>query len=89
MIVIDTWKGLITNASPYSVPPGAAVTQVNFQCRRPGELSARNGQTAVSFTTHSGATVAVVEMFRCPIGGVVSVIYQNSSGHVLIAKGLQ
>lgn len=88
MIVIDTWKGLVTNGSPYALPPGAAVTQVNFQCRRPGELAARNGQTSVTFTTHTGTTVPVVEMFRCPIGAQESVIYQNLSGHVFIAKGL-
>lgn len=89
MIVIDTWRGLITNASPYSLPPGAAVTQSNFQCRRPGELAARNGQTSVTFTTHTGATTAVVEMFRCPIGASESVLYQNAAGHILIAKGIQ
>lgn len=89
MIVIDTWKGLVTNGSPYALPVGAAVTQSNFQCRRPGELNARNGQASVTFTTHAGATVAIVEMFRCPIGASESVIYQNASGHVFIAKGLQ
>lgn len=88
MIVIDTWKGLVTNGSPYALPAGAAVTQSNFQCRRPGELSARNGQVSVTFTTHTGGSVAVVEMFRCPIGAQESVIYQNTSGHIFIAKGL-
>lgn len=89
MIVIDTWKGLVTNGSPYALPAGAAVTQSNFQCRQPGELSARNGQVAVTFTTHAGSTLPIVEMFRCPIGASESVIYQNSSGHLFIAKGLQ
>lgn len=89
MIVIDTWKGLITNASPYALPPGAAVTQVNFQCRRPGELTTRSGQAAVTFATHSGSTSQVIEMFRCPLGASESVLYQNAAGHVFIAKGLQ
>lgn len=88
MIVIDTWKGLVTNGSPYALPPGAAVSQVNFQCRRPGELSARNGQTSVTFATHTGGSSPVVEMFRCPIGAAESVIYQTEAGHVFIAKGL-
>lgn len=88
MIVIDTWKGLVTNASPYALPPGTAVSQINFQCRRPGELSARNGQTAVTFATHSGAAHAVIEMFRCPLGAVESVLYQNANGEVRIAKGI-
>lgn len=89
MIVIETWRGLVTNGSPYALPPGAAVTQVNFQCRRPGELTARNGQTSVTFSTHSAGSTQVVEMFRCPIGASESVIYQSADGHVRIAKGLQ
>ena len=89
MIVIETWRGLVTNGSPYALPPGAAVTQVNFQCRRPGELTARNGQTSVTFSTHGAGSTQVVEMFRCPIGASESVIYQSADGHVRIAKGLQ
>jgi len=89
MIVIDTWRGLITNGSPYALPPGAAVTQANFQCRVLGELNARNGQTSVTFSTHSAGATQVVEMFRCPIGAAESVIYQSADGHIRIARGLQ
>lgn len=88
MIVIDTWKGLVTNASPYALPPGTAVSQVNFQCRKPGELSARGGQTAVTFPTHTAGSTAIIEMFRCPVGASESVLYQNAAGEVRIAKGL-
>jgi hypothetical protein len=88
MIIIDTWKGLVTNASPYAVPIGAAVTQSNFQCRRPGELSARNGQASVTIATHAGTTVPIVEMFRAPLAGVEAVVYQNASGHIFVAKGI-
>lgn len=89
MIVIDTWRGLVTNGSPYALPPGAAVSQTNFQCRRPGELTARGGQAALTITTHTGATVPVIEIFRAPIAGVESVIYQNLSGNLFVAKGVQ
>jgi hypothetical protein len=78
----------VTNSSPYAVPVGAAVTQSNFQCRKPGELSARNGQTSVTIATHSGTTAPIIEMFRAPLAGVESVIYQNSSGHIFVAKGI-
>jgi hypothetical protein len=87
MITIDTWRGLVTNGSPYALPVGAAVTQVNFQCRRPGELSARGGQTSTTFTTHSAGTTQIVEMFRCPIGASESVIYQSADGSIRIARG--
>jgi hypothetical protein len=88
MITIDTWKGLVTNGSPYALPPGAAVVQTNFQCRRPGELSARGGQTAATFSTTAGCTVAIIEMFRCPIGASESVVVQGADGNIYVAKGL-
>jgi hypothetical protein len=89
MITIDTWKGLMSNGSPYAAPVGSAVTQVNFQCRRPGELAARGGQQAVTFSASASNSIPVIQMFRCPIGSLESVVFQNSSGDVYIAKGLQ
>ena len=88
MIIIETWRGLITSGSPYALPVGAAVTQVNFQCRRPGELTARAGQATVSFTTHTAAATQVVEMFRCPIGASETILYQSADGTLRIARGL-
>lgn len=89
VITIDKWGGLVTNASPYTLAAGAAVTQVNFQCIRPGELTSRNGQTSVTFTTHSGSTAAPVVMCRHQVGQLECVVYQNASGHVFVGKGLQ
>jgi hypothetical protein len=89
MIVIDNWKGLVTNASPYAIPAGAAVTQVNFQCVRPGELTSRFGQTTLSITTHSATSSAPVVMVRHQIGSSECVVYQNASGHLIIARGVQ
>jgi hypothetical protein len=89
MIVIDNWKGLVTNASPYAIPPGAAVTQVNFQCVRPGELTSRFGQTSVTFTTHTGATTAPVVMVRHQLGAQECVVYQDAAGVLIAARGLQ
>lgn len=86
MIVIDKWAGLVTNASPYSIPPGASVTQVNLQCLRPGELACRPGLNAVSFSSHTGSTSPVVSMMRVP-GSTESLIYQNSAGQIRIARG--
>lgn len=86
MIVIEKWAGLVTNASPYSLPPGAGVTQVNLQVISPGRLSVRPGTTSVSFSSHTGSTQAIVSAFRYP-GDVESVLYQNSSGSIRVAKG--
>jgi hypothetical protein len=89
MIVIDNWKGLVTNASPYAIPPGAAVTQVNFQCVRPGELTSRFGQTTVGFATHNrGAGIPVV-LARHQLGSQECVVYQTAGGGLVVARGVQ
>lgn len=46
----DKWAGLITNASPYVLPPGAAVEQLNLATNIPGQLTSRNGMRPVAFS---------------------------------------
>jgi hypothetical protein len=86
MIVIDKWAGLVTNASPYAIPPGAAVTQVNLQILSPGQLTVRPGTASVSFASHTGSTQAIVTAFRYP-GETESVLYQNAAGKLFVARG--
>lgn len=86
MISIEKWAGLATNASPYTLPAGAAVTQVNLQVIVPGQLQVRPGATTVTWTTHSGTTSPIVSAIRSP-SGVDRVVYQNQLGHVIVAKG--
>lgn len=85
MIIIDKWAGLVTNASPYAIPPGAAVTQVNLQVIAPGRISVRPGTVAASFSSHTGSTQAIVRAFRYP-GAFEGVVYQNSSGAIFVGK---
>lgn len=86
MISIEKWAGLVTNASPYALPPGAAVTQVNLQAIAPGQLSVRPGTVSVSFAAHTGSTAAIVRAFRYP-GAQESVVYQSNDGKLFVAKG--
>ena len=86
MITIEKWAGLATNASPYSIPPGAAVTQVNLQCLVPGQLAVRSGLTSVVFATHAAAASKVIAAIRYP-GTTESVVYQNAAGNILVARG--
>ena len=86
MITIDKWAGLVTNASPYSIPPGSAVTQVNLQVISPGVVSVRPGLQAVSFTSHTGSTSPVVSMFRYPRSSE-SIVYQNAAGQIIVGAG--
>jgi hypothetical protein len=87
MIIIEKWAGLATNAGPYALPPGAAVTQVNLQILSPGRLTVRPGLSAVSFSSHSGSTSPIRSAVRFP-GATESVVYQNSAGAILVAKGV-
>jgi hypothetical protein len=87
MIVINQWAGLATNASPYSIKPGAAVTQVNLQSLRPGSMVVRDGLTSASFTTHTGSTAAVVQVFHYQHGTTPHIVYQNASGRIYVGKG--
>lgn len=85
MIIIEKWAGLVTNASPYSIPPGAAVTQVNLQLVSPGQLVVRPGTTAVSFASHTGSTAPIVRAVRYPRQND-NIVYQNAEGRLFVAR---
>ena len=87
MIIIDKWAGLATNAGPYSIPPGAAATQVNLQILSPGQLQVRGGMATMTWTTHSGSTVPVISIARFQNGTIETVVYQNASGGLFYARG--
>jgi hypothetical protein len=87
MILITKWGGLATNASPYSLPPGAAATQVNLQILSPGQLEVRGGLASMTWTTHSGSTVPVISLARFQNGTIETVMYQNASGGLFYARG--
>jgi len=44
----EQWPGLVTNASPFAIPLGAAVEQTNLTGIVPGEVSSRNGMRKVA-----------------------------------------
>jgi hypothetical protein len=83
VIAIDKWAGLVTNASPYAIPPGSGVTQVNLQVLAPGKVSVRPGMTSVTFTSHTGSTQSIVSMFRYPRSSE-AIVYQNSAGQIIV-----
>jgi hypothetical protein len=85
MIVIEKWGGLVTNASPYVLPPGAAVTQVNLQVISPGRLTVRPGTAAVSFASLSAGTSPIRSALRYPAGNAV--VYQDAAGSIRVGVG--
>ena len=82
MIVIEKWPGIITNASPYAIPPGAAVEQVNLQCIVPGKVTVRPGLQAVTFASSDSTTSAVRVAFRYQNGTTEHLVYQDSFGKI-------
>lgn len=85
MIVVEKWNGLVTNASPYAIPIGAAVTQVNLQALVPGRLSVRPGLNAVTFSSLTGGTAAIRSALRYP--DEQAIVYQDSLGVIRVGKG--
>lgn len=85
MIVIDKWNGLVTNASPYAIPPGAAVTQVNLQSIIPGQVSVRLGHNAMSFASIAAGTSPIRSAIRYP--NDESLIYQDAAGAIRVGQG--
>lgn len=66
---VDSWGGLITNASPYAIgdkAPGAATVQDNLTGIVPGQVSVRGGMRPVRYTAWSGATPPVATSTATP-----------------------
>jgi titin len=86
MISIEKWAGLVTNASPYSIPPGAATTQVNLQAISPGQLSVRPGLQAVTLASTVSTTSPVVSAIGLKRSGDDDIVYQDADGQVYTAS---
>ena len=89
MINIEKFAGLVTNASPYALPPGAAVTQVNVQCLSPGQLNVRPGLQAYTLSSTVSATLPVVASFSFPHSGGSIIVYQDAVGNIFSGKPTQ
>lgn len=86
MIVIEKWAGLVTNASPYALPPGAAATQVNLQVLNPGQIVVRPGLVNVSWATHTAGSTTVVKIANFQNSTFPQLVYQNAAGGIYVAK---
>jgi phosphoribosylformylglycinamidine (FGAM) synthase-like enzyme len=82
VILIEKWAGLVTNASPYAIPPGASVEQVNLQVIVPGRVTVRSGLQAVTFASSDSTTASIRTAFRYQSGNTEQLIYQDSAGKI-------
>lgn len=78
MITIASWPGLATNASQYSIPPGAATEQINIQSLVPGKINVRNGMTAIA----ASASDRVIRMFLFQDGLTSRLMLQDAQGRI-------
>ena len=82
---VKTWSGLITNASPYILPPGATVTQDNLHCRTPGQLRVRDGMRKLSFV--SGTGFESISVYPYAFNGTTKLVALAPDGTVTVLSG--
>jgi len=76
----DQWAGLVTKASPYILPPGAAVEQVNLALTIPGQLTTRDGMRKVVCTASASD---VLDCFPYAYGGSTVLLALTASGELV------
>lgn len=79
------WVGLVTNASPHAIPPGATVDQVNLGTETPGQLTVRGGMRVLSTL---GVNTAY-DIHGYVSGGYYYAIYLNGFGGISYVKSPQ
>lgn len=82
---VNQWAGLVANASPYILPPGAAVAQDNLHCAIPGQLTIRNGMRRVDFTGDTGFNS--ISFYPYAFNGETKLIALASDGTVHVLNG--
>lgn len=79
----DSWKGLVTQASPFSLPPGAAVEQVNLGVNIPGQLATRGGMRAIASLP---SVPAVVDVYPYEYEGKVFLMSLTAAGELVASE---
>lgn len=75
----DSWGGLVTNASPFVVPIGAAVEQVNVGVNVPGVLRVRGGMRPVAMSPSADSLIDIVSV---DVGGLPVLLCVSDDGAV-------
>lgn len=71
------WPGLVTNASPFAIPPTAAVEQVNLVGHVPGQVSVRGGMRKVATTSGSPE---LLDCFPLEVDGKPALVGMRADG---------
>lgn len=79
----ESWKGLVTQASPFAIPAGAAVEQVNLCTSSPGQLTTRSGMRPVACIP---GVAGPVDCCACEIGGKVVLLSLTADGQLIACE---
>jgi hypothetical protein len=82
MITIQKWLGLVNNASPYMLPPGAMASQINLQSVIPGQLTCRSGLTLMTLSSADTSSQPIRSAFRYQKGTGEHMVYQDATGKI-------
>lgn len=89
MLRISKFGGIISNASPYALPPGAAQEMVNFTLYTPGQLTSRGGAKAVAYDDAGvNGVVEQVFPFSGGLGRSDRALVIDSAGNIAIIDGV-
>ena len=77
----STWPGLVTSASPFAIPPTAAVEQTNLASDIPGQLYVRGGMRKVAVSTSSGT---IVDCFPLERNGKPALLGMRPDGALVV-----
>ncbi len=77
------WPGLVTNASPFAIPPTAAVEQVNLSGHVPGQVSVRGGMRKVA--TADGSP-EVLDCFPLEVDGKPALVGMRTNGSLALLE---
>jgi hypothetical protein len=79
------WAGLVTNASPYAIPPGAAVEQTNLVTTVPGQLATRGGMWPAASTP---TATAVRDVYPRVTSTATQMVALNASGELVLLSSI-
>lgn len=86
---LTKFPGLISDADPSDIPPGAFASQDNFESLVSGRLTVRKGFVRVAFTNEGGgpSTGNVVSLHRHHFGVSDTYLYQLDDGTIRVGLG--
>lgn len=86
---LTKFHGLISDADPSDIPPGAFAESDNWEPRVNGRLAVRKGFVKVDFTNETGApgSANIIALHRHHFGVSDTYLYQLDDGSIHVGLG--